>query len=601
MGNESSTPTEEGIYNQNSTTTIPQRVSPQHVYQSPTRIPRGGLRVSIAGSSSFDYENDSEDDDAEVIYDEEGRPLPQQHKRQRSTSSTTNTTGVPKQQRNSTSILATGGTLKGNLTVVHDNHDTITKSVDPIFGAAAVGAAARQTKYEQSIQYQKIQKQRIAAAKQQHHAQVDQEWKSSLKRLRSVASSTVKSVAQVAKPVLKETSQVVASSTKEFVKDVQTEMHKKQKELEAEERLKKEEEKQRLLQKQNQLKEEMEQQRQQRRRKQELESHQNDHHHDSDEDETDEERSIYFNKESSARDVLFWAHTRSPSLVHFSPSITSGATPTSTVSNHHRIISSDTILSSDSNSKLPQLPLPVLKGTQSSLTSSSSLHPCSERIIVGQQQQQSHTVLSPLNEQVSSGPSWLQPQVNDENDAGDDNLEIQNQSYKPENNETDILVENPAPAPADSTSRIQQQQRPVIDAIAVEDVVEYQPIVNTPFGKGLVLGSRYLHDDDYNDERNRNQTKPISINEVRLIGNDSDASTTSTTKAAAKLYTPNAYPSIEPTIGDHVQTSYGQGIVTNIRRDDDENGNTIYVVQLSAWKLAGNKNQERRHVTCYFS
>jgi len=100
-----------------------------------------------------------------------------------------------------------------------------------------------------------------------------------------------------------------------------------------------------------------------------------------------------------------------------------------------------------------------------------------------------------------------------------------------------------------------------------------QAIVETPFGgRGLVV-----------------RTRADGIKEVRLLDWDMAMSS----KRTAMLYTAQKYPSVAPTIGDPVMTSFGRGIVVELRSGADAEAGVV-VVTLTNWRLA-----QRSRVTCY--
>jgi len=129
-----------------------------------------------------------------------------------------------------------------------------------------------------------------------------------------------------------------------------------------------------------------------------------------------------------------------------------------------------------------------------------------------------------------------------------------------------------------------------------------QAIVETPFGKGIVIRTR--KDDKVDDTRN---TKPIFIREIELVdwtkpepeaNNDENNVSSSSSSLSFKankphmLYTPTDFPSILPTVNDDVMTKFGRGKVIKIRNDDRE----THVVKLSSWRLAG-----RSSILCYLT
>lgn len=107
-----------------------------------------------------------------------------------------------------------------------------------------------------------------------------------------------------------------------------------------------------------------------------------------------------------------------------------------------------------------------------------------------------------------------------------------------------------------------------------------QALVETPYGKGLVLRSRQ----DASGGK-------IIMREIELtdwakakpeVGVKPQRPTT--------LYSPTTFPSIRPGMGSEVSTQFGRGKITALREDG------TVVVRISSWRLAG-----RSIVTCYLS
>lgn len=109
-----------------------------------------------------------------------------------------------------------------------------------------------------------------------------------------------------------------------------------------------------------------------------------------------------------------------------------------------------------------------------------------------------------------------------------------------------------------------------------------QAIVNTPYGKGVVIRTRT--DDQSNGE--------ISMRDIELVGWALPETITGGFRKPHMLYSPTKFPSIQPQVGDDVRTLWGRGKVVEIRSDD----NNTHVVKLSSWRLAG-----RSSVMCYLS
>jgi hypothetical protein len=102
-----------------------------------------------------------------------------------------------------------------------------------------------------------------------------------------------------------------------------------------------------------------------------------------------------------------------------------------------------------------------------------------------------------------------------------------------------------------------------------------QAIVETPYGKGIVIRTR----------------KDDGIRDIELT----DWSRTDAEDRLFKphmLHTVENYPSIKPAVGDEVLTPWGRGKLVEIRHDVRK----THVVKLSSWRLAG-----RSPVLCYIS
>ncbi len=117
-----------------------------------------------------------------------------------------------------------GGSLRGTLAA---NQEPMKAAfVDPILLAASAGAKARKTKKAFLLRNQELQKQQSEKERLEEKQRIDNEWKSSLRRLASAAVSTATTVVQVTAPVLKEAKTVVQTSTKEFAQELQSEWNK---------------------------------------------------------------------------------------------------------------------------------------------------------------------------------------------------------------------------------------------------------------------------------------------------------------------------------------------------------------------------------------
>lgn len=113
-----------------------------------------------------------------------------------------------------------------------------------------------------------------------------------------------------------------------------------------------------------------------------------------------------------------------------------------------------------------------------------------------------------------------------------------------------------------------------------------QELVQTPYGKGLVV-------------RTRHQTKKneCTMREIELLDWVKPASKTQhKVNKPSMLYSPTKFPSIEPTVGCEVSTQFGRGTVVEIRHNANDKSINSVVVRISSWRLAG-----RSSVTCYLS
>jgi hypothetical protein len=108
-----------------------------------------------------------------------------------------------------------------------------------------------------------------------------------------------------------------------------------------------------------------------------------------------------------------------------------------------------------------------------------------------------------------------------------------------------------------------------------------QAIVKTPYGKGIVIRTRNVLENDCK----------ISMRDIELVDWAIPEMTTRIQKPPM-LHSPKNFPSINPQVGDEVRTLWGRGKVIEIRDDDRR----THVVKLSSWRLAG-----RSSVMCYLS
>ena len=161
-----------------------------------------------------------------------------------------------------------------------------------------------------------------------------------------------------------------------------------------------------------------------------------------------------------------------------------------------------------------------------------------------------------------------------------------------------------APAPPTSTA---PQQRPQFSFPSTGEHVpedKDQLLVQTPYGRGLVIRTRPPHV----------STGHLSLREVQLLDWQRHHTTTTTTTDPTHvtattsssssdgplrppmLYSTVEFNSVPPQVGDEVLTLYGRGRVLDIRSDENNNNNNNLVVLISSWRLAG-----RSRVTCYLS
>ena len=105
-----------------------------------------------------------------------------------------------------------------------------------------------------------------------------------------------------------------------------------------------------------------------------------------------------------------------------------------------------------------------------------------------------------------------------------------------------------------------------------------QALVETPYGKGLVIRTR-------KDGKNGNAL----MREIALT-DWVKPERSKGPQRPSKLFSPTKFPSVKPEIGNDVMTVYGRGKVIELRPNDQ------CVVQISSWRLAG-----RSKVTCYLA
>lgn len=109
-----------------------------------------------------------------------------------------------------------------------------------------------------------------------------------------------------------------------------------------------------------------------------------------------------------------------------------------------------------------------------------------------------------------------------------------------------------------------------------------QAIVQTPYGRGLVLRSR-----------------PDDIRETQLLewGDDQPSSSPVSrrpNRAPSMLYSSTPFPSVPVRVGDDVTCRFGRGVVKNIDRVKGSKPSLKYTIELKSWRLNG-----RRSVLCY--
>lgn len=118
-----------------------------------------------------------------------------------------------------------------------------------------------------------------------------------------------------------------------------------------------------------------------------------------------------------------------------------------------------------------------------------------------------------------------------------------------------------------------------------------QKVVDTPFGKGIVIRTRN------GDKKDVNNPQSVSIREIELTDwTKPELLETNDFKGGISkphmLYSPTDFPSVSPTVDDDVMTQFGRGKIAEIRNDD----RNTHVVKLSSWRLAG-----RSSVFCYLT
>ena len=152
-----------------------------------------------------------------------------------------------------------------------------------------------------------------------------------------------------------------------------------------------------------------------------------------------------------------------------------------------------------------------------------------------------------------------------------------------------------------------------------------QALVQTPYGKGMVIRTRKKKDNDKtetickkdDDERDDHESDHAVIREIELLdwsesvsasktAAEAQATTSSSTKKPPRrgppkkppmLYSTTKYPSIEAQVGNEVLTTFGRGKVIDIRQPGvPESADKILVVEISSWRLA-----KRSKVKCYLS
>ena len=98
-----------------------------------------------------------------------------------------------------------------------------------------------------------------------------------------------------------------------------------------------------------------------------------------------------------------------------------------------------------------------------------------------------------------------------------------------------------------------------------------QQIVNTPYGRGLVVRTRK------NDDMK--EVEMLEFGQERRVRNSKQS----------MMYTTIDYPSVTPHVGDDVICQYGRGRVVQISRNSD-NSTLKYSISLSSWRLRGRSN-----------
>jgi cytochrome c553 len=108
---------------------------------------------------------------------------------------------------------------------------------------------------------------------------------------------------------------------------------------------------------------------------------------------------------------------------------------------------------------------------------------------------------------------------------------------------------------------------------------ENQALVETPFGKGMVIRTR---------KRSTKTDAPIT-REIELL-NWTKPDNVKSLSRPSMLYSQEIFPSIRAAVGSEVTTLWGRGKVEEIRDDG------VVVVTISSWRLGG-----RSKVTCFLS
>eukprot|EP00934_Nitzschia_sp_Nitz4_P001227 Nitzschia sp. Nitz4//scaffold11_size288233//66962//73286//NITZ4_000748-RA/size288233-processed-gene-0.147-mRNA-1//1//CDS//3329533996//1227//frame0 len=118
-----------------------------------------------------------------------------------------------------------GGSLKGNLAAV-ELPSKAKPFVDPVLSAATAGGKAKREKQAYLVRQEKERLRQEEEDRIQEKIRLENEWKTSLHRLATLASSTATNVAHVTAPVLKDATTVLKKSAKEFATDVREEWNK---------------------------------------------------------------------------------------------------------------------------------------------------------------------------------------------------------------------------------------------------------------------------------------------------------------------------------------------------------------------------------------